>query len=295
LRDLARRAVLLKDFSSIERYRYHVMTMAFFRDDPNTSFEFTDYTPVPGNAPDITPRSEPVPVIAGKLRTPVIDGILARKWLTELMQRSVENAAATMIVGRAGTGKTALAAEFVRGRSDVSWYTIDAADGDWRVFQTYFRAVVLGESAGKRPGGKAAKVNFPNCDSPLDLFADVTAGLELQGENWPAIIVLDGIHHLFDQTWFGEFFDYLINSLPLGSHVVMLSRSKPPTPIWRLRSKQVLNVIDEKLLTFSLAEAEQLLAKYNARIDDVEAAVIESFGRVGGLIDKIGSKSARTS
>jgi ATP/maltotriose-dependent transcriptional regulator MalT len=63
----------------------------------------------------------------------------------------------------------------------------------------------------------------------------------------------------------------------------MLSRSKPPTPIWRLRSKQVLNVIDEKLLAFSLAEAQEFFAFHGVSQADVAAALAESFGHAGGL------------
>jgi LuxR family maltose regulon positive regulatory protein len=256
------------------------MTMAFFREDPNTSFDFPDLTPAIGEGIPTVSEARPIPLIAAKLHIPEANGTLPRRWLTGVLEKSSRNSAATIIVGRAGTGKTTLAAEFVRDRSDVSWYTIDAVDGDWRTFQSYFRTAVF-RDAGKTD--RQTKLNVPECGSALDLFADITAGLELRSKPWPSVLVLDGIHHLFDRPWFQDFFDYLIASTPVGSHTILLSRSKPPTPIWRLRSKQVLNVIDEKLLAFSPAEAEEFFTFHGAAGVDVEAAISESFGNAGAL------------
>src|SRR5215203_2310731 len=97
------------------------MAMAYFREDPNTSFE------LPGFISHETPAAAgSIPLIKAKLQIPDARGAVPRKWLTGVLEKSSQNAAATMIVGRASTGKTTLAAGFIRGRSDVSWYTIDA-------------------------------------------------------------------------------------------------------------------------------------------------------------------------
>jgi len=267
------------------------MTMAFFREDPDTSFEYSGYvsqdTPSPTRA-----MPDSVPMIREKLRVPMAERVFPREWLLGLVDRSVRNAAATVVVGRAGTGKTTLAAQYVKTIKKASWYTIDAVDADWGTFQSYFRAAVMKEEAGGK-GPTRRKLHVPGCSSPLDLFADVTAGLDLAGRDWPSVLVLDGIHHLFDCSWFGEFFDLLIASMPVGSHVILLSRSKPPTPIWRLRSKQVLNVIDEKLLALSQTEAEQLLTHYHAKVADVGSAVSDSFGRIGGLVEMLDTEVGR--
>ena len=275
-----RQQLWLKYSSRAIRYRYIDMAMAFFREDPNTSFDFPDLTAVQSSTSASASEARPVPLIAAKLRVPEVGDILPRKWLTGVVSKSSKNSAATIMVGRAGTGKTTLAAEFVSGRPDASWYTIDGVDADWRTFQSYFRAAIF------RDNGRAerqTKLSLPECATPLDLFADITAGLELRGKQWPSVLILDGIHHLFDRPWFQDFFDYLVASTPIGSHTVMLSRSKPPTPIWRLRSKQVLNVIDEKLLAFSLAEAQEFFAFHGVSDADVAAALAESFGHAGGL------------
>ena len=118
----------------------------------------------------------------------------------------------------------------------------------------------------------------------MELFADVTAALEIQGREWPAILVLDGVHHLYDCRWFEEFFTYLIASLPHTSHVLILGRSKPPMPVWRMRSKQVLNVIDEKLLAFSPSDTEELFALHGLTEDVAIGAHRATFGRAADLI-----------
>lgn len=265
------------------------MTMAFFREDPNTSFELTEFVTARDPAASSTSELSSIPLIAAKLKVPETEGVISRKWLNGVLEKSSRNAAATIIVGRAGTGKTSLAADFVRDRPGTSWYTIDAVDADWRTFKSYFLAALF------REGGKLdrlSKLAVPDCDTSLDLFADVTAGLELRSKTWPSVLVLDGIHHLFDRPWFNDFFDYLVASTPMGSHTLMLSRSKPPTPIWRMRSKQVLNVVDEKLLAFSTTEAKEFFAHHGIEGIDVENALTESFGHAGGLREIVRARAS---
>ena len=264
------------------------MAMAFFREDPNTSFELPGFVSPQAKPADASAAGS-IPLIKAKLQAPDASGALPRKWLTGVLEKSSQNSAATMVVGRAGTGKTTLAAEFIQGRSDVSWYTIDSLDGDWRTFQTYFRRAIFRD--GKR-AERTAKLPVPACETPLDLFADLTAGLELRSKKWPSLFVLDGIHHLFDRPWFHEFFEMLIASTPDDSHTLMLSRSKPPTPIWRMRSKQVLNVIDEKLLAFSATEASELFARSGVEGIDVDSALAASFGHASALKEIVDSRSS---
>jgi ATP/maltotriose-dependent transcriptional regulator MalT len=265
------------------------MTMAFFREDPNTSFELPDFAPAQGAAGSGTSGAASIPLIKSKLRIPDPGDIVPRKWLNGVLEKSSRSAAATIVVGRAGTGKTTAAAEFARERDGVTWYTIDAVDGDWRTFQSYFRTAVFHDAVKSE---RFPTLIVPGCETPLDLFADITAGLELRSKQWPKLLVLDGIHHLFDRPWFHDFFEYLVASTPVNSHTLMLSRSKPPTPIWRMRSKQVLNVVDEKLLSFSATEAEEFLAYYGCPPTDTNAALTESFGHVGGLRDFVRTRTA---
>ena len=66
------------------------------------------------------------------------------------------------------------------------------------------------------------------------------------------LLVLDNVHHLFDAGWFPEFFRQMIISLGPETRLLMLCRSRPSAPLWRLRSKQMLNVIDETIINLTL-------------------------------------------
>jgi ATP/maltotriose-dependent transcriptional regulator MalT len=99
----------------------------------------------------------------------------------------------------------------------------------------------------------------------------------------PVLIVLDDVHYIFDAPWFAEFFNSLLYLLNENTHLVLLARSSPAFPLWRLRSKQVLGVVDEDLLLFNDEETQKFLAKY--RLDDKTRQEIfkKSFGRIGKL------------
>ncbi len=60
---------------------------------------------------------------------------------------------------------------------------------------------------------------------------------------------------------------------------MLLGRSLPPTPLWRMRSKQTLCVVDETALAFTLAEARRLYASYGLSPERAESALMETRGR----------------
>jgi ATP/maltotriose-dependent transcriptional regulator MalT len=97
------------------------------------------------------------------------------------------------------------------------------------------------------------------------------------------LIVLDDVHYIFDAPWFAEFFNSLLYLLNENTHLVLLARSSPDFPLWRLRSKQVLGVIDEDLLLFNDAEARKFLTAYHLADKTKREIYEKSFGRIGKL------------
>src|SRR6266851_8331458 len=77
-------------------------------------------------------------LIHEKIAVPNAFPRVSRLRLLKLLAENVVCCNATIINGRAGTGKTTLAADFARhaGRA-VSWYKVDAADSDLRQFCEY--------------------------------------------------------------------------------------------------------------------------------------------------------------
>lgn len=253
-----------------------IMTMAIFRDDITRSFELVDNAPETYSTTEMSKRpvSGRIPYIESKLKMPLLDDHMTRKRLMGQAERSTQNYAGTLMVGRAGSGKTHAAIDLVSRYSNVFWYSIDAADTDHGTFCRYFRFGLL-----RDVNKKTLPETYDSPGSFLETFADITAGLELQEMKWPEVIVLDSIHHLFDRYWFTEFFSLLFASIPHSSHVIMLSRSKPPNPLWRLRSKQILNVIDERTLAFTDSETRDLFDRNGLTRDDGKKAFSCSFGR----------------
>lgn len=232
---------------------------------------------------------EEVHVLREKLRIPRFRGLIKRPRLEEMLQKSLGQFPATLISGRAGTGKTTLAAEFARRRNRAAWYSVESSDIDWNVFAHYFVTCVL----------RAVKSKASVTDLlPEEIHAsrpaiatslvNVFAKVETELVHDPLLIVLDGIHHVFDADWFGEFFSLLLSSLPQNVNLLLLCRSKPPNPLWRLRSKQQLNVIDEKLLAFNLAETVELAKRNGRGRSEAEKAHAATFGRVSKLIETVG-------
>lgn len=249
--------------------------MAFFTDETVDHHDMPQFGIIGDTDPPASgaATSLRIQTIAGKTEAPLYADAIARPRLRDFLSRSVSGFSATLVTGRAGSGKTTFVADFVKGDSGVAWYTLDPGDSDCSVFQHYFWIALLGEKPQK-------PVSLPS----VEFLARMMTAFEKKSRAWPSTIVLDGIHHLFDSDWFGEFFGLLIASLPSNTHLLMLCRSKPPNPLWRLRSKQVLNVIDEKLLAFSQTESEELFSRAGAKRDEARRAHRAAMGHPGKLV-----------
>jgi ATP/maltotriose-dependent transcriptional regulator MalT len=210
-------------------------------------------------------------ILEEKLSIPQFEGILQRPRLGEMIEKSLSQFGATLISGRSGTGKTALAADFANNRRRVAWYSVESPDVDWRIFSRYFSASL---------GRTLANKDDMSTESISQFLADIFAKIDAEPKREPLLIVLDDLHHIFDAPWFGEFFNLLLYSLRENTQLLLLCRSRPPNPLWRLRSKQMLNVIDEKLLAFNYEET----ARFFQGMDLPENAAVKahalSFGRI---------------
>ena len=267
--------------------------MTYFLD---TNFDTTEsYFPVDNSTANrSTPRRDAIHLLNEKLEVPGCRGIIDRPRLFELLQRSIGQFPATLVSGRAGTGKTALAAAFANGHDHAAWYSVESSDLEWNVFAHYFGASVLRAVKSKiKVTTILPDVVEPSQSSMASALINIFAEAETELSHEPLLIVLDGIHHLFDAPWFGEFFGLLLSSLPENTSLLLLCRSKPPNPLWRLRSKQQLNVIDEKLLAFNLAETAALATKLGRKRSDAELAHAETFGRISKLLQVLRRKPVR--
>ena len=261
------------------------MTMSFTLHD---HFDSTErYSPAVEITAAKPSRSEcdGVHILNEKLEIPHCVGLVDRPRLIANLDRSLSRFAATLVSGRAGTGKTSIAAAYARTRKTAAWFTVESSDIDWNVFASYLAASVHRVAKSKKAVGDSLHAVTNSSPAAMSTFLYVIASvLETDEKDDRPLLVLDGIHHLFDADWFGGFFNILPQSLSETADLLLLCRSKPPYPLWRLRSKQQLDVIDEKTLAFDRDET-RLLFKQVGR-SQAEAARIhaETFGRVSKLL-----------
>ncbi len=194
------------------------------------------------------------------------------------------------VLGQAqtGTGKTALAADFSRNYKRAAWFSVESAENDWDVFFRYFLESFSRILNKKQKRQVLSEIKKNKSQTVAQYIENLLTRVELPAEEKPFLIVIDGIHNVFDAGWFSEFFTTLLYALTPDTHLVLLSRSNPPLPLWRLRSKQVLGMIDEKLLAFTLEETEELFEKFDLPAEKAAQAFGKTFGRISRLEEFIG-------
>jgi len=226
-----------------------------------------------------------VHILNEKLEIPQCAGLIERPRLIEKLERSLGQFAATLVSGRAGTGKTSIAAAYARTRKRAAWFTVESSDIDWNVFASYLAASVHRVAESKKAVGDSLHAVTNSSPAAMEIFLYVIASvLETDEKDHRPLLVLDGIHHLFDADWFGGFFNILQPSLSETADLLLLCRSKPPNPLWRLRSKQQLDVIDEKTLAFDRDETILLLKQVGRSQAEAARIHAETFGRVSKLL-----------
>jgi LuxR family maltose regulon positive regulatory protein len=261
------------------------MTMSFTLND---HFDSTErYSPAVATTVPKSSKGErdDVHILNEKLEIPRSAGLIERPRLIEKLDRSLSQFAATLVSGRAGTGKTSIAAAYARTRKRVAWFTVESSDVDWNVFASYLAASVQRVAETRKAGGHSLQAVTNSSPAAMAIFLYVIASvLETDEKDDRPLLVLDGIHHLFDAEWFGGFFNILQPSLSETADVLLLCRSRPPNPLWRLRSKQQLDVIDEKTLAFDRDETISLLKRVGRSKAEAARIHAETFGRVSKLL-----------
>ena len=260
-----------------------MMAMSFLIQD---HFDSTErYSPVIDTdtaAPSKAER-DGVHILNEKLEIPDCVGLVERPRLIEKLDRSLSHFAATLVSGRAGTGKTSIAAAYARTRKTAAWFTVESSDINWNVFASYLTESVF-RVVGSKKADSLPTVSYPSPAAMAIFFLDIISELETAEKDHRPLLVLDGIHHLFDADWFGGFFNILQPSLSETADLLLLCRSKPPYPLWRLRSKQQLDVIDEKTLAFDRDETVLLLEQAGRSQAEAMRIHAETFGRVSKLL-----------
>jgi LuxR family maltose regulon positive regulatory protein len=223
-------------------------------------------------------------VIPEKIVVPSPTGCLPRPRLQALLEKSLRSCTSTIVSGRAGSGKTTLAIDFAEksGRA-VAWYKVDAPESKVHLFFEYLTASI--------------RVQRPGFDRGLTLSSSLEDGadisrvphlaelfiFELEHAGNPLLIVIEDLHLVCDADWLVPFFQRLLPLLPADVHMLLTSRTMLPAPLWRMRSKQTLSVIDEETLSFTRDEAFRLFEQYGLSREQANIAFDHTHGRAAAL------------
>jgi ATP/maltotriose-dependent transcriptional regulator MalT len=222
-------------------------------------------------------------LILEKIAIPPPIMCIARPRLRTILEQSLASCSSTILSGRAGTGKTALAIDFAEncGRP-VAWYKVDAPDSELHIFFRYLIASIRKQ----RPefGGYIVHTLLQDVDTErMPLLAEAFIYEFEKGSGSPFLVVIEDLHHVCDAQWLVPFFRRLLPLLPSDVHLLITSRTMPPAPLWRMRSKQTLSVIDEETLSFTREEAVTLFASYDLSPEQASIAMDHSHGRAAAL------------
>ena len=236
--------------------------------------------------PQLNPQTHAITthmqLIVDKITTPT-QTPMVRKRLRAKLGKSLESGTCTIVSGRAGTGKTTLAADFARScNRRVAWYKVDAPDGELSVFFDYL-AASIGQ---QRPGFneqaiRSLAAGVKSADIPL--FSERFVFELIGDESSPLLIVIEDLHLVCDTDWLVPFLDRFLQLAPPEVHILITSRTLPPAPLWRMRSKQTLEVIDEDSLAFTRDEAVALFETYGLSRQHAYLAFDRTNGRAGAL------------
>jgi len=224
-------------------------------------------------------------LIHEKIAVPNASPRVSRLRLLKLLAENVVCCNATIVNGRAGTGKTTLAADFARhaGRA-VSWYKVDAADSDLRLFCEYLSTSVRLKRLSMDSESWLQMSETVDSDR-AELLAERFVFQLSEGKAEPLLIVIEDLHLVYDVDWVVPFFRRLLPLLPADVHLLITCRSLPPAPLWRLRSKQMLRVVDETELAFNLDEAVALFETYGLGEEPARIAWHQTNGRAAPIAE----------
>jgi LuxR family maltose regulon positive regulatory protein len=226
-------------------------------------------------------------LIHDKITVPTQKPRTSRPRLLDLLTDNLTNYSATIVNGRAGTGKTTLSAEFARRATrPVCWYKVDAADAKLSVFCQYLISTLRLQ----RPTLDADRlmeitesVESDRAEALAEAFVFQLAEEPRHVGDEPLLVIIEDLHLIYDADWVVPFFHRLLPLLPADVHLIITCRSLPPAPLWRLRSKQMLRVIEETELAFTLEETSRLFETYGLSEEHARIALRETNGRAAAI------------
>jgi LuxR family maltose regulon positive regulatory protein len=185
-----------------------------------------------------------------------------------------------LISASAGCGKSLLVSEWVHIRPGLraGWLSLERSENDWPRF---FRYLVAAWQRIIPHAGETALAELDSSPSPQAgrlvsyLLNDLQAGQEtLEGVH--ALLVLDD-YHCVEASAIHETVAYLVEHLPPSCHIALITRTDPPLPISRWRSRRQMMEIRAGDLRFTPAEASEFLNQaMHLGLEDEQVDILET-------------------
>ncbi len=230
------------------------------------------------------------PVLATKLFPPAPRaGVVGRTRLAAQMDSTLYRGhRLTLVSAPAGFGKTTLlsnwATRLPRHRERVGWLSLDEGDNALPRFLTHLWAALAGTGLDVAPVASEVLAAAPTSAVLTTAVNElVRAGRQQPGSHW--LLVLDD-YHVIEAAEVHEAMAFLLDHAPDHLHFLVATRSDPPLPLPRLRSRGQLTEVRAADLRFTPAEAREFLNDMmGLRLAerDVEALEERTEGWIAGL------------
>ncbi|MFP5282252.1 MAG: LuxR C-terminal-related transcriptional regulator [Actinomycetes bacterium] len=232
----------------------------------------------------------PTPVLATKLYPPSRrSALVARPRLAEQLESTLNPGhRLTLISAPAGFGKSTLLSDWAtrlsRHQERVGWLSLDAGDNAVPRFLAHLLAALSRIGLDLDP--RALEVLAAESASmTLTAVINDLVRVEVERPDAHRLLVLDD-YHVIEAPEVHEAVAFLLDHLPDHLHVLMATRSDPPLPLSRLRSRGQLTEVRAANLRFAPAEAREFLNEVmglHLTEGDVQALEERTEGWIAGL------------
>lgn len=198
----------------------------------------------------------PTRPLISKIAPPELPKVVWRDALFEMLDRKAHYAV-TWISGMAGAGKTTLVASYLASRKlPFIWYRVDAGDGDLPTFFHYLGMAVKKATPRKRKPLPPLK---PEYMPGLDVFAGRFLDNLIARLSQPIFFVFDDFQKVASCTALHRLLKDAFFKLPPHMHVLIASRSDPPSTFASLLANNRMRMITSNRLRLNLEETRAIL------------------------------------
>ena len=201
-------------------------------------------------------------------RPRVAHNVIERPYLLKKLQESL-NKKLTLVVAPSGYGKSTLVSDWLeKSKLQYAWLSLDKSHDTLVSFIKYLVGAVQTTytKVGQNTLNTLSQIELP----PENIINNILIN-ELNQVKQPFILVLDDYQVIHDLK-IHNFIEKIIDSLPNGFHLVILSRINPPFDIKQLRQKNQLVEVSMQDLQFRKEETYAFIQQ-NLKISPNESVI----------------------